>query len=53
VEAAGLEDLSYRVDLVKAVDPDYEIVGKLSVSLDDIKTFRQLGSRCPGQPNRR
>jgi transketolase len=35
---------------VKAVDPDYEIVGKPSVSLDDIKTFRQLGSRCPGHP---
>jgi len=27
---------------VKAVDPDYEIVGKPSVSLDDIKRFRQL-----------
>jgi len=38
---------------VKAVDPDYEIVGKASVSLDDIKTFRQLGSRCPGHPEYR
>ncbi len=38
---------------VKAVDPDYEIVGKPSVSLDDIKTFRQLGSRCPGHPEYR
>src|SRR6202007_1315220 len=35
---------------VKAVDPDYEVVGKPSVSLDDIKTFRQLDSRCPGHP---
>ena len=35
---------------VKAVDPDYEIVGTPSVSLDDIKNFRQLGSRCPGHP---
>jgi transketolase len=35
---------------VKAVDSDYEIVGKPSVSLDDIKTFRQLDSRCPGHP---
>src|SRR5882762_5435 len=35
---------------VKAVDPDYEIVGKPSVSLDDIKNFRQLGSRCAGHP---
>jgi len=38
---------------VKAVDPDYEIVGEPSVSLDDIKTFRQLGSRCPGHPEYR
>jgi transketolase len=35
---------------VKAVDPDYEIVGTPAVSLDDIKNFRQLGSRCPGHP---
>jgi transketolase len=38
---------------VKAVDPDYEIVGKPSVSLDDIKNFRQLGSRCAGHPEYR
>jgi transketolase len=38
---------------VQAVDPDYEIVGKPSVSLDDIKNFRQLGSRCPGHPEYR
>jgi transketolase len=38
---------------VKAVDPDYEVVGKPSVSLDDIKNFRQLGSRCPGHPEYR
>jgi transketolase len=38
---------------VKAVNPVYEIVGKPSVSLDDIKTFRQLGSRCPGHPEYR
>jgi transketolase len=38
---------------VKAMDPDYEIVGKPSVSLDDIKTFRQLDSRCPGHPEYR
>ena len=35
---------------VKAVDPDYEILGELSVKLDDIKRFRQLGSKCPGHP---
>jgi transketolase len=38
---------------VKAVNPEYEIVGKPSVSLDDIKTFRQFGSRCPGHPEYR
>ena len=35
---------------VVAVDPQYEIVGKPTVSLDDIKHFRQLDSRCPGHP---
>jgi transketolase len=38
---------------VKAVDPDYEIVGKPSISLDDIKNFRQLDSRCAGHPEYR
>jgi hypothetical protein len=32
----------------RAVDPDYEILGRPSVSLDDIKTLRQRGSRCAG-----
>jgi transketolase len=35
---------------VKAVDAKYETLGKLSVGLDDIKRFRQLGSKCPGHP---
>jgi transketolase len=35
---------------VQAVDPDYEVLGRPSVSLDDIKNFRQLDSRCPGHP---
>src|SRR5256885_6820047 len=30
---------------VQAVDPDYEVVGQASVTLDDIKTFRQLDSK--------
>ena len=30
---------------VKAVDPDYETLGELSVKLDDIKHFRQLDSQ--------
>src|SRR6187399_1602380 len=35
---------------VKAVNPKYETLGQLSVSLDDIKRIRQLDSRCPGHP---
>jgi transketolase len=38
---------------VKAVDPDYEVVGEPSVGLDDIKRFRQLDSKCPGHPEYR
>ncbi|MGB7587827.1 MAG: transketolase [Solirubrobacterales bacterium] len=38
---------------VQAVDPDYEVVGKPSISLDDIKSFRQLDSRAPGHPEYR
>jgi transketolase len=38
---------------VKAVNPKYEALGELSVSLDDIKRFRQLDSRCPGHPEYR
>ena len=38
---------------VKAVDPDYERLGDLSVTLDDIKRFRQLDSKCPGHPEYR
>src|SRR5205085_8579966 len=35
---------------VKAVDAKYETVGTPTVSLDDIKRFRQLDSKCPGHP---
>ena len=35
---------------VQAVNADYEIVGKPSVTLDDIRHFRQLGSKAPGHP---
>jgi transketolase len=38
---------------VKAVDPDYEVVGEPAVSLDDIKSFRQLDSHAPGHPEYR
>jgi transketolase len=35
---------------VEAVDPEYEVLGHPSVSMDDIKAFRQLDSHCPGHP---
>jgi transketolase len=38
---------------VKAVNAKYETTGKPSVTLEDIKSFRQLDSRCPGHPEYR
>ncbi len=38
---------------VKAVNPQYERLGSLSVTLDDIKRFRQLDSKCAGHPEYR
>jgi len=35
---------------VKAMNPTYEQPGRLAVTLDDIKGFRQAGSRCTGHP---
>ena len=35
---------------VKAVNANYERPGEPAVTLDDIKRFRQLGSKCPGHP---
>ena len=35
---------------VKASNPTYEQVGRLAVTLDDLKNFRQGNSRCPGHP---
>jgi transketolase len=35
---------------VRAVNAKYERLGELSVTLDDIKRFRQLDSKCPGHP---
>jgi transketolase len=37
----------------QAVDADYENLGHPSVSLDDIRRFRQLDSRAPGHPEYR
>jgi transketolase len=34
----------------QAVGADYQPLGRASVTLDDIKAFRQLGSACPGHP---
>src|ERR1700751_2227586 len=38
---------------VKAVNPKYEVLGEPAVSLEDIKRFRQLDSKCPGHPEYR
>ena len=38
---------------VKAVNPQYETLGQVSVTLDDLKNFRQLDSKCPGHPEYR
>ncbi len=38
---------------VKAVNSKYEMKGEPSVTLDDIKRFRQLDSKCPGHPEYR
>jgi transketolase len=35
---------------VRAADPSYESADRPAVTLDDIKRFRQAGSRCPGHP---
>ena len=35
---------------VQAVNTDYENLGKPSVTLDDIRRFRQLDSKAPGHP---
>jgi transketolase len=35
---------------VKAVNDKYEGLGELAVTLDDIKHFREINSKCPGHP---
>ncbi|HXX48560.1 MAG TPA: transketolase [Myxococcota bacterium] len=37
----------------RAVDPEYERLGQPSVTLDDIRRFRQLDSHAPGHPEYR
>ena len=38
---------------VTSVNADYETVGTPAVSLDDLRRFRQLDSKCPGHPEYR
>ena len=38
---------------VKAVNAKYDRLGEPSVTLDDIRRFRHLASRCPGRPEYR
>jgi transketolase len=38
---------------IRAVNPKYERLGTPSVTLDDIRRFRQLDSKCPGHPEYR
>ena len=38
---------------VKSVNAKYEALGELSVTLDDIRNFRQLDRKCPGHPEYR
>ena len=35
---------------VRAVDAEYETLGQPAVTLDDIRRFRQIGSKAPGHP---
>ena len=35
------------------MDPDYEVLNRPAVTLEDLENFRQLGSRCPGHPEYR
>jgi transketolase len=35
---------------VKAVNAQYERLGEPAVTLEDIKRFREIGSKCPGHP---
>ena len=36
-----------------SVQDDYQVLGEPAVTLEDLKTFRQLGSHCPGHPEYR
>jgi transketolase len=38
---------------VKSVDSEYKVLDRPSITLDDIKSFRQLNSKTPGHPEYR
>lgn len=38
---------------VRSVDPDYEVLGRPAVTVEDLETFRQWDSHCPGHPEYR
>src|SRR5205814_2630104 len=38
---------------VKSVDSEYKVLDRPAITLDDIKNFRQLGSKTPGHPEYR
>jgi transketolase len=42
-----------HLSATRAVDPDYEVLNRVAVTLDDLKNFRQLSSHCPGHPEYR
>ena len=42
-----------HLSAVRAVNPKYERLGELAVTLEDIKSFRQLESKAPGHPEYR
>ena len=44
------DDGLVQVAPTQAVNAEYETLGKPSVTLDDIRHFRQLGSHAPGHP---
>lgn len=51
--ASMIEYALLHLAQVKAVNPNYETLGRLSVTLEDIKRFRQFESKCPGHPEYR
>src|SRR5665213_3192245 len=42
-----------HLSTVCAVDPAYEVLRNPAVTLEDLESFRELGSKCPGHPEYR